>query len=85
MNEVSDAWIMNERTAGDWVLIEFRIGNQLRTGILTDPALAAIFLAAGNGAHESVIKRLLVRAIHNFLNQNPHVVSPIIGCPVDLT
>ena len=76
---------MNDRTSGDWVLVEFQIGDQFRTATLTDPALAAIFLAAGDGADESMIKGLLIRAIQNFLLKSPTVASPVIGFPPDLT
>jgi hypothetical protein len=85
VNEVTDAWIINERTSGDWVRIGFRINTQERVGTLSDAALAAVFLAAGDGASEFVINRLLTRAVQNYLRRNPHVSSPTVGYPPDLT
>jgi hypothetical protein len=82
---VSDAWLINEQTAGDWVLIGFRVRNEVRIGTLSDAALAQIFLTAGDGATEDQIAELLLRAVRGFLRRNPNVSRPAIDCPLDLS
>lgn len=82
MKQISDAWLINERTSGDWLRFGFQIGKQVRLGTLSDATLAAMASKAGNSATEIAINGLLLQAVRNFMQRNPQATGD--GRPVDL-
>ncbi|SAK84611.1 hypothetical protein AWB77_04420 [Caballeronia fortuita] len=85
MKEVDDVWFINERTAGDWILFGFRFNNHVGIGTLTDAALSELFLKAGDGACEKVIKELLLRALRNYMRRHGNTAAPALGSPLDFS
>ncbi|SAK75501.1 hypothetical protein AWB76_04918 [Caballeronia temeraria] len=85
MNEMDDVWLVNERTAGDWILFGFRLNSHVGIGTLTDAALSDLFLKAGDGASDQVIKDLLLRALRNYMLKNGNTTRPAVGVPLDFS
>lgn len=82
---LDNVWFINERTAGDWVLFGFRLNHRVGVGTLTDPALAELFLRAGDRASEEAVRDLLLRAVRNYMRENRDTASPAIGTPLDFS
>jgi len=61
LNLITEAWLVNERTGGDWMRIGVRIGNECSTELTTDAALAELALAAGSTI-EDVMNAMLAAA-----------------------
>ncbi|SAK57303.1 hypothetical protein AWB76_02430 [Caballeronia temeraria] len=83
MDHINDAWLINERTNGDWVLFGYRAGHREKVGTLTDAALVELFLKAGDGADEATLRALLLRALRNHLCGRPVEEIPVLDTPLD--
>jgi hypothetical protein len=81
LNLITEAWLVNERTGGDWMRIGVRIGNRVQYGTITDAALAELALAAGS-TNEDAMNAMLLRVVRTFARTNPDAIVPVIRAPV---
>lgn len=81
LNLITEAWLVNERTGGDWMRIGVRIGNECSTELTTDAALAELALAAGSTI-EDVMNAMLLHVVRTFARTNPDAIVPVIRAPV---
>jgi hypothetical protein len=80
-NFITEAWLVNERTNGDWVRIAVRVGGRVQSGTITYAALAELALAAGN-TNEDAMGAVLLRVVRSFARMNPGALVPVIRAPV---
>ncbi|KWF23282.1 hypothetical protein [Burkholderia pseudomultivorans] len=61
------------------------MNNRRGVGILTDAALAELFLKAGDGANDDVIMDLLMRAVRNHMRAHGDAAQTALDSPLDFS
>lgn len=82
MKQVTEAWVLDEPTGGDFSKIQFKAGDKTKTGSITGTALQLIQLKAAGD--EEALNALLQRAVQNFIKRNPNSDVVVIATPLEL-
>lgn len=83
MEQVTEAWIFDEPTAGDFVKIGYKQGANTKSGALSGTALH--LLETQSSGDEAALNALLVRAVRNFILRSPAADVVVLNTPLNLS